>query len=172
MNSAAAQETGESHARLSPLDVEPIDEGDERWYSNDYYLVAPYTTDLQFIRQWHHDDSNGSPPIALCTTGGKLNWDYITTQGGNDQFYDLGAYPTNKWFHVTIHLKLSSGSDGLSEVWVDGVKKMSLKGPNKFKGLKNLEMIGIYHWQWKATSYGRDQSTTIYIDNAKEWKPQ
>lgn len=161
---------GDTHAQVTMIDRAPgiAREGDENWYGVSYFLPSSYVaTNEESILQWHHDSSVGSPPCALYTQGGRFVWDYITSINGSDQQIDLGPYSTNRWTDVVIHMKWSSTSAGLTEVYIDGVKKLTLNGPNMFAGLDNIYMLGIYKWVYKISGVNTTTSRTVYADEVR-----
>ncbi len=40
----------------------------------------------------------------------------------------------NVWYDFVYHVKWSSGSDGYFDAWVNGVKKLSYRGPTLYSG--------------------------------------
>lgn len=68
---------------------------------------------------------------------------------GGTKNYDFGPYGTGVWTDWVFHVKWSYQSDGLLEVWRDGRKVVTQKGPNTFndKGGPYFKM-GMYKgWQ-------------------------
>jgi hypothetical protein len=136
----------------------------ERWYGISYFLPTEFVSDKapEILMQWH---TNGTyPPLALWTINGQ--WQIV--QFGNIAT-NLGAYDKNKWTDFVYHIKWSSGSDGLIELWKNGVKVFTKSGATLKTTDINIYMkAGIYKWPWKTGSYG---STTtkrvVYIDDVR-----
>jgi len=136
----------------------------ERWYAASYYLPNEYVSDKapEILMQWHTD--KGSPPLALWTMTGQ--WRIV--KFGN-QSTTIGNYERNKWTDFVFHVKWSTGTDGLIEVWKDGVKVYTKAGATNYADATLIYMkAGIYKWPWKTGSYG---STTtqrvVYIDDVR-----
>jgi hypothetical protein len=92
-----------------------------RWYS--YALYAPsgqfkYDDDDDVITQWHQ---GGGLTPALCV---RVRKDRIFMRVLGT-WIDLGAFEKDVWRAYVMHVKHSAGSDGLIEIWRDGVKIMN-----------------------------------------------
>ena len=136
----------------------------ERWYGASYFLPTEFVNDKapEILTQWKTD--NGSPALALWTING--TWRIVKF---GDQTTTIGNYDKAKWTDFVFHIKWSKSTDGLIEVWKNGVKVHSQSGPTLYSGDTMLYMkSGIYKWPWKTGSYG---STTtqrvIYIDDVR-----
>lgn len=136
----------------------------ERWYGISYFLPNEFVSDKapEVLMQWHTNGLN--PPLALWTIAGK--WQIV--QFGN-RATSLGAYEKNKWTDFVYHVKWSSGSDGLVELWKNGVKVYTKAGPTLNATDNKIYMkAGIYKWPWKTGSYGSTTSKrVIYIDDVR-----
>ena len=51
----------------------------------------------------------------------------------------------NVWYDFVYHIRWSSGSDGFFEAWVDGVKKLSHRGPTLYAGQGCYLKLANYH---------------------------
>lgn len=138
----------------------------ERWYGESIYLPASYVTDPapELVTQWHTDA--GSPPLALWTHNGQ----WRVTMFGNQQTV-IGTYEKDRWVDWVYHVKWSAGSDGLVEIWKDGVKVFTKNGPNIYSnsiGGAYLR-VGIYKWVWKSGSKPASTTTNriMYIDDVR-----
>ena len=170
LSKAQADAGSNWRAEMTLIGKETVTEGYENWYYADYFFPTSYVSaNEEFITQWHHDSGTGSPPCALMTQNDKFVWDYITSNGGNDKYITLVTIPKNRWVPILFHFKWSSTNKGLSELWIDGVKVLSLVGPNLFAGITNYMKLGIYKWVYKNSGNGTT-SRTIYVDNFKVWK--
>jgi len=138
----------------------------ERWYAGSYYLPSDYVTDAapEILTQWH--SNIGSPPLALYTQNGQ----WRITRFGNLQTA-AGTYVKNKWTDFVFHVKWSTGSDGLIEVWKDGVKVYTFTGVTMYAGTEAGAYMrtGIYKWPWNPTSKVVSTTTkrVVYIDEVR-----
>lgn len=144
---------------------EPLQKS-ERWYAASTYLPADYATDPapELVTQWHTDA--GSPPLALWTQNGQ--WRIVLF--GTQQTI-LGNYEKNKWVDWVYHVKWSPGSDGLVEVWKNGMKVMTRTGANIYANSIGgpYFRVGIYKWPWKSGSNPASTSTKriMYVDETR-----
>jgi hypothetical protein len=102
---------------------------------------------------------NSNDEHRFLTYGGKVLW--------------RAPIQKQKWLNLSIHFKISTGSDGFVEAWIDGVKIGIVNGPNspKLDGCgKPIQppylKVGVYKWSWqtKATD---SSSRQLFIDNLK-----
>lgn len=139
----------------------------ERWYGISYYLPSDYVYDYapEILTQWHSPSVSGSPLLAMWTASGQ--WKLI--QMGSTAIV-LGNYERSKWTDFVFHVKWSSTSDGLLEVWKNGVKVATKYGKNMYSGVTvgAYMRTGIYKWPWYT---GRPASSTTkrvaYIDEVR-----
>jgi hypothetical protein len=71
-----------------------------------------------------------------------------------------------KWNEFIFHFIHSPYSDGLIEIWHNGKKQNSIKGPNTRSGL-NLPRfkVGIYKWKWNRGKTSDTSKRVIFFDN-------
>jgi hypothetical protein len=137
----------------------------ERWYGASTYLPTDYVTDpaAELVTQWHTDA--GSPPLALWTQNGQ--WKVVIM----GKITVLGNYEKNKWVDWVYHVKWSPTSDGLVEIWKDGVKVISKAGANIYSNAIGgaYFRVGIYKWPWKQGSNPASTTTkrVMYVDEAR-----
>jgi len=81
--------------------------------------------------------------------------------------YELGSVSKNKWSEFVFHIVHSDKSDGLVEIWRDGVKVVTHKGPNNYKG-KDVPRwkLGIYKPAWQNRK-SATKVRVVYFDNIK-----
>lgn len=138
----------------------------ERWYGLSYYL-SNYTSDNggESIIQWH--DVDGSmPPLSLQVWGSDL----IVVQGINGGLiqYNIGKVESNKWMDIVFHVKWSTGTDGILEVWRNGTKLVSKTGiKTNSKGGSYLK-VGINKWSWAPGGGSSSVSQRLfYVDELR-----
>ena len=139
-----------------------------RWYS--FAMFAP---SAQF--KWDDEDDcliqfhqgNGETP-ALCL---RVREDriYIRILG---VWNDLGVFEKDKWMSYVLHVKNSTGSTGLIELWRNGVKLMERYGANMYRledyGDHNPSLkLGIYKSAWNGSSTTETSTRVIYYDDIK-----
>ncbi len=141
----------------------------ERWYGVSVFLPGDFAYDAspEIVTQWHNLLSYGGPDLAVWTASG--TWRVVKV--GNIS-YNVGSYERNKWTDFVFHVKWSSGTDGLLEVWKNGVKIISKTGQTMAAGLTYAPFFrtGLYKWHWNTGSKAVSSTTrrTIYIDEVRE----
>jgi hypothetical protein len=139
-----------------------------RWYS--YALYAPaasykFDSNDDVITQWHQGGGK-TPALCLRVKSDKL---YLRVLG--ETWVDLGAFDKDQWHAYVMHVKHSSGSDGLVEIWKDGAKILNRAGANMYKvggditnpGIK----MGIYKSGWNGTSKTSSSIRVLHFDDIK-----
>jgi hypothetical protein len=103
--------------------------------------------------------SSSNDSVRFLTFGGKVRWQ--------------GSIQKNQWLNITVHFKISSGSDGYIEAWKDGTKLFSTTGANSYKVdkcgralLPPQFKMGVYKWDWQ-TKTTQSSRRLMYIDNVK-----
>jgi hypothetical protein len=138
-----------------------------RWYS--YAMYAPadgfkYDTDDDVITQWHQGGSL-TPALCLRVKTDKL---YIRILGA---WTELGAFDKDVWHAYVMHVKHSSGSDGLIEIWKDGVKIFNRSGANMYKVEGDLHnpnvKMGIYKSQWNGSGTSLTNKRVLLLDDIR-----
>ena len=156
--------------------------GEERWYGFSVYLPAGYIPDgrQELVAQWHGGNPGPgetiqNPIISLLTANGV--WSVINKRdsvvnesGVEHQWHYVDQYQTGVWADWVFHIKWSLQSDGLLEVWKDGVKVVTQYGPNTFKDSdKSYLKLGIYKSGWRGDPAIIDAVTkrTVYHDELR-----
>lgn len=138
-----------------------------RWYS--YALYAPsdkykYDSDDDVISQWHQ---GGGKTPALCVRV-KADRIYMRVLG---TWVDMGAFEKNVWRAYVMHVKHSAGSDGLIEVWRDGVKILNRSGANMYAVTGDLHnpnlKLGIYKSDWNGSGTTQTNIRVLYFDDIR-----
>jgi hypothetical protein len=138
-----------------------------RWYS--YALYAPsgqfkYDDDDDVITQWHQ---GGGLTPALCV---RVRKDRIFMRVLGT-WIDLGAFEKDVWRAYVMHVKHSAGSDGLIEIWRDGVKIMNRSGANAYKiegDIHNPNMkLGVYKSNWNGSGTTSTNVRVLYFDDIR-----
>ena len=156
--------------------------GKEYWLSLDYRY-----------EDWKKDSSADFGPFQVHTTPG--SWDkgcgigaaystapfFMMTQNGEAKFVTYrgkilwkGPIQKKQWLNITVHFRISAGSDGFVEAWKDGVKIGRVTGSNfHLKDGCGLSMkdpyfkMGVYKWDWKEGKLTSSSRRQLFIDNLK-----
>jgi hypothetical protein len=143
----------------------------ENWYSFAIYLPSSgfeRDNDDEVLTQWH--TSGGTPTLSLRAVK-----DRLVFRIGHDakirtalwDFYDFGTIPKNEWINFVFHIVHSDKSDGFVEIWRNGNKVVTHKGPNTYKNQKSPRWkVGIYKASWEKKSTDVDKRV-LYYDNIR-----
>ena len=84
---------------------------------------------------------------------------------------DLGVFEKDKWRAYVMHVKHSSSSDGLIELWRDGVKILNRSGANMYAVTGDYHnpklKLGIYKSDWNGSGTTQTTQRVIYFDDIK-----
>ena len=138
-----------------------------RWYSYAMYIPSAqfkYDTDDDVITQFHQ---GGGVTPALCLRV-KQDHLYVRILG---TWNDLGSLGKDKWHSYILHVNHSSGSDGLTEIWIDGQKVFSKTGANAYPVGSTYSMpwlkMGIYKSNWNGSGTTATNLRVLYFDDIK-----
>ena len=141
----------------------------ERWYSFAAYFPASgyaYDSSNELISQWHQ---SGSPALSLRIARDRF---YIRTlptdPSKNWKNLDLGKVIKDTWHEFVIHVVHSGGADALVEVWRNGEKVATHRGPNNYDN-KELPYwkLGLYKAIWNNKRATDTEKRVIYLDNIR-----
>lgn len=159
-----AENHGGTRAEISFF---PFSANMNRWYA--YAIYAPsdkfkYDDEDDVITQWHQ---GGGETSALCLRVLKDRL-YIRILG---KWHDLGVWVKDKWRAYVMHVKHSAYSDGLIEMWIDGVKVVNYNGANMYRvdddfDIPNMK-FGIYKSTWNGSGTTSTSSRVLYYDDIK-----
>ncbi|MFG1876473.1 heparin lyase I family protein [Sphaerisporangium sp. NPDC049003] len=135
-------------AEITQSDTQPLNA--DRWYGFSLNLPSSWVSDVaaEIVSQWHHCDTcgGGSPPLALLTQAGHWKIDF------RGEVIDLGPYSTGTWTDWAFHVKWRTDSNGVLEVWRNGVPVLSRSGATFAGGAHSPYFkFGIYKWDWAAS---------------------
>lgn len=89
---------------------------------------------------------NPYPPILRFRGyGGKKS-------GDGEFIAPIGPLVRNAWYDFVYHVKWSSGPDGFFDAWVNGVQKLSHKGPTLYVGQGCYLKLANYHVPYRQPS--------------------
>jgi len=131
-------------------------EGHEAWWG----LSVRFPDDFVFptwqryaLSGFHHTGSTGQGNFTLGFVRGTLDTDpgalgfqgYGGTQDAGSFTGSVGPVAKNNWYDLVYHVKWSSGSDGIFQVWVNGALKMDHRGPTMYVGQGTYFKLANYH---------------------------
>ena len=158
--------------------------GDEVWWAVSIYVPTDWVDDTmpEIVHQLHEQpdacETWRSPPFALQITA--ANWEVWSRW--DDAPCTVGSYPVGKqqalestpvvkgrWTDWVFHAKWSYRSDGVLDVWRDGLQTAHHQGPNTYNDQKSLYLkVGVYKWPWKALPNPADVAgRVIYYDEVR-----
>jgi len=130
----------------------------EKWYGYSTYFES-IPLGGGHVVQWHPNNSTGSATLSLWTGDGKFM--VVRNPSGTN----VNTYQSNtqtivakRWYDIVWHVKWSSSSDGLIEMWIDGVKYFSYTGVTA--------QTGVY-FKLGQNLWVRNNDGIIYYDNIR-----
>ena len=178
---------GSKSGRFELRDSDPIQSGGtraevlfpeqaslDRWYGfSVYFPSADYARDSyrEIINQWHQGGGK-SPSIALEIKDDRYMVVMPSGATGTGSSEKINLVPVSKdtWNTFAIHIKHSSGSDGLLEIWLNGERILSRKGANMYPLSSSSEprwKLGIYKWKWNGDLTTDTKKRVLYYDNIR-----
>jgi hypothetical protein len=138
-----------------------------RWYSFALYAPAEqfkWDDEDDCLIQFHQGDGE-TPALCLRVREDRV---YIRILG---VWNDLGVFEKDKWQAYVMHIKHSTGSTGLIELWRNGVKLMNRTGAN-MTSVDDDEhnpslKLGIYKSAWNGSSTTETSTRVVYYDDIK-----
>jgi hypothetical protein len=155
--------------KRAELALDKIPANSERWYGYRIMLPNDWKPDAaqEIVTQWHEypDFDLGedwrSPPLAITIRNDKWGidnrWDPKRVTKNNDPRPEggtahlwSGPYQKGVWTDWVVRAKWSSQSDGLLQIWKDGVMVVNKRGPNTYNDrYAPYFKVGIYKPSWK-----------------------
>jgi hypothetical protein len=144
-----------------------------RWYSfSVYFPSADYKYDDadELINQWHQG-GGVTPSITLGTKLDRYRF-IVKETPTTKQTYDLGSIAKDKWNTFVFHIKHSSKTDGLIELWINGQKVVSRTGINMYD-LSSGQFyspkwkLGVYKSAWNGTNTTLTNKRVLFYDNVR-----
>ncbi len=129
--------------------------GDDIWFQADYNIQSGMPYSIVDFENSHFTESPG-PRIVISN-----NQIELENKFGDKKKYENNtniSIPTNQWFTLKVHLKLSNEDDGIIEVWQDENLLVSATGKNVFtaNSIQNILEVGT-----SASSV----NTVLLVDN-------
>jgi hypothetical protein len=139
------------------------------WYGWSIFLPADWALDpddTKVVHQWHtaSGQPGGNPIVGLRIKGS--SWTITTEKDAEGDATTVATTPARRgvWTDFVMHLRWSPGSDGLVEVWKDGVKWYAAAGANMAAGttLPPYQKFGMY-----GSFTGAVSERVLYYDSLK-----
>jgi Polysaccharide lyase len=138
--------------------------GRDLWYGFSFLVPPgfPVVETRLVVAQWKQAGVDGGPLVGQRYRSGTHHLtvrDWTTPQGAR-KTYPLPAIRPGRWTDMVYHLRPRADDAGLVEVWVDGVRVVSHKGPTVSRAGEDrvYSKIGLYRDRMK-------EPMTIYFDN-------
>lgn len=159
--------------------------GSEYWYGFSIYLPNDWIEDREgeIVTQWHDNpdfwfgEGSKRPPVSLSISNNNWGitnvWDSSLVTKTNEttikQKLWSGTFTRGVWTDWVFHIKWSYKSDGLIEVWKDGVHIVNKHGPNTYNDWRSpFFKIGSYKYAWKSPkSTSIVNKRIIYYDEVR-----
>ncbi len=154
--------------------------GEEWWYGFSIFLPKSFVPGSvwESLAQWHNTPNDwnellarDNPPLFLATMKGDipkghwsvaLAWDSdpVASDGSfkldGSRTWDLGAWETDQWTDWVFRIRWSYGSDGILQIWKNGVMVVNYTGPNTYNDkIGPYFKVGIYKG-WKDRKVPED----------------
>ncbi|HUF82946.1 MAG TPA: heparin lyase I family protein [Burkholderiales bacterium] len=141
-------------------------EGKEHWWAHsvlfpDDYVAPPESTATTWrfgtVANFHNSAPGAGqasfqllamPVTAISSdrpTGLNFQINHGTQSRPTQVTYPIGPVVRNQWYHFVYHVQWSSAADGYFDAWVNGVKKMSYRGPTLYEGQGCYFKLANYH---------------------------
>lgn len=150
----------------------PSQSNKERWYAvSVFFPTSGYSKDgvTELIMQWHQ--SGNSPPNGVEVKDDKiflrsLNKNSTSNSDAVYTNHPIADVERGRWNEFIFHYIHSPYSDGLIEIWYNGKKLNSIKGPNIRSG-RNLPRfkVGIYKWKWNNGNRSDTNKRILFFNN-------
>jgi hypothetical protein len=135
-----------------------FNEGEEHWWSISILFPDDFvfpTWQRYALAGFHHTGPTGQGNFTLgfergaglptSATGVLMFRGYGGTQDSGLFTAPVGLVLKNVWYDFVFHVRWSSGSDGFFDAWVNGVKKLSHRGPTLYAGQGVYLKLANYH---------------------------
>lgn len=132
----------------------------EAWYGwADWY--EKYDPDQGAESIWQYHDNDGTtPPLSIQVQNGRFRVMQSFTSGNIP--YDLGPIVTGQWVYFVMHVKWTTGTTGLIDVWRDGKLTVTKRNIRTNAAGGNYLKIGINKWSWAPGGGGSTTTQRIF----------
>jgi hypothetical protein len=127
-------------------------EGREQWWAHSVLFpddyVFPPGREGGIVVDFHHTGSRGQANFEVQTVPGiglRIRGYGGSTVNSGQFEARLGPVVKNIWYDFVYHVKWSSDADGFFDAWVNGVRKLTHKGPTLYSGMGCYLKLANYH---------------------------
>ena len=137
--------------------------GRDVWYGFSFLLPPgfPVVDNRLVLASWKQSDVEGSPLIGQRFRAGRHSLT-IRPPGANSsgKSYPLPDIQLGRWNDMMYHVRYSAGEDGVIEVWMNGERVVTYRGPTASRAGADrfYNKVGLYRDRWK-------EPMTMYVDN-------
>lgn len=135
------------------------------WAWSTYFpksFVSDPTAGFQMFTQWHSSSNTNVSGVSFQVVKERLA---VRVAGGTNPLawkpYDLGPLIRGAWQDFVVHVRWSSGDDGVFDVWRNGQAVAHATGPNIGPGLGTYVKQGFYR--------PPEPTTTVIFDDAMRY---
>lgn len=171
-------------SRRAELRLKPVPVNSEQWYGFSVFVPEEYVKDTSYeiITQWSGKpdfelgENWRTPMLTLSIKDDRFRvsnrWDSrpvnVKFKEAGSQGWDLGTVTKGQWINWVFHVKWSSTSNGLLEVWKNGQLVVSKTGPNTYNDKSGPFLkMGIYKPDWKYNDKSQTTQRVIYLDEVR-----
>ena len=139
-----------------------LDDAGDMWYGYST-LTEKMGGDGGHCIQWHPNNGTGSATLSIYT--GENTFNVVRNMNGANYYQSSGgAWPVkpivlNRWYDIVFHVKWSTGSDGIIEIWIDGAKYYDFRG-------QTMPAEGVY-LKFGMNRWNVQNDWVVYYDNLK-----
>lgn len=142
-----------------------FESGDDLWVSAWFFVQGFENYQALFVLDIETTEFQGSPGRRLMMSGGdnELKLESKSNLSGPEYRQakeNIILFPKNKWVHIVLHLRLSAGQNGLTEVWQDDVKIIEQSGQNL-----PTDSTVYDRFQFGITANGTTSAKVMYLDD-------
>jgi hypothetical protein len=126
-------------------------EGKEHWWAHSVLFpldyVAPPRGGGGVVMDFHHTGSSGQANFHVDAMAEGLRLRGFGGEKVNSGRFEarLGPVERNVWYDFVYHVRWSSGPDGFFHAWVNGVRRLSHRGPTLYQGMGCYLKLANYH---------------------------
>lgn len=144
-----------------------------RWYSFAVFFPCldwDRDDDDEVINQWHQGGGL-TPALCIRTMRDSIFLRIVEEPGGDDEWVNLGVIIKNVWHPYVLHIRHSSTSSGLIEIWRNGVPIFTRNGKNMYPVTGSVTnpnwKLGIYKSGWNDAETTDVSRRVILFDDIK-----
>jgi len=161
--------------------------GTEYWYGFSFYLPSDWVSDTtqELLAEWWPwpDKELGESNARVSALALRVDGDQWLVTNCSDSAevthlpsgtykvrrFDLGPVSKGEWTDWVFHVKWSYQSDGVIEIWKNGVQVVQATGQNAYNDNNGSAfVIGLYKSSWmNAETVSLASTRTVYFDSLR-----